>query len=180
MSKKLLYISICICLCACTIFYTGCINGKLVWADNSVTQTNGIDVVVKELNKKQFILGKDDDELVSKFSSFGELVQLNIEIKGETKLNELKYSTTGMKYDQNHIAYASKDQKECDYFTDWIKIKVYMPKDAVFVSFGEEQEDIFIDKPKMTEDTYFKKNLEWVKVDKLKTKAELEIGRAHV
>ena len=151
----------------------GCLNGVLVWADNSVTQTPGIDVKVLENTKKQFVLGVDENELVSLYSEFGTLTTFNIEISGSTTLESLKKSTTGMVTDQNGIGQISKNQSESDYYADWFKIKIYLPKNAKYVNFLDNRGDILIDKPTMVEDTYLKNNMEYIKLNKAKTEVSL-------
>jgi hypothetical protein len=155
------------------IFVCGCLNGELIWADNSVTQTSGIDVKVLDISRKQFVLGVDDESLVSQFSKFGELVTFNIEISGEIPFDLLKESTTGMITNAQGIPEVSKNQNESDYYADLFKVKIYLPKNAVYVNYLDSRGDILIDKAKMTEDTYLKKNFEFVKLNKAKTEAHL-------
>ena len=173
MTKKIQIFTFSIFFIISPIVFVGCINGALLWADNSVTQTSGIDVSVKENSKKQFILGSDTDELVAMYSQYGELTTLNVKVSGNVTKDKLKDSTTGMYIDEKGNPQVCKNQNESEYFTDWIKIKVYMPKDAYYVCFDDNKEDIEIDKPTMTEDTYLKKNFEWIKVNKEKTTFQL-------
>ena len=169
----------CISLIVAFIFNIGCQNGVLVWADNSVTQTSGIDVKVLDNTKKQFILGEDDDDLVALYSKFGELTSLNIEISGNVTLDTLKKSTTGMVTGENGVGQVSKNQAESDYYADLFKIKIYLPKNAEYVNFLDKRGDILIDKPTMVEDTYLKQNFEFIELNKAKTEPNLVVNSSN-
>ena len=72
----------------------GCYNGKLCYADNSVTQTNNIDVCVLKSEQKAFAYGIDSDNRIAKYGELGSLTQINVKISGKTSLNKLKTSIT--------------------------------------------------------------------------------------
>ena len=169
----------CFVLVGTLFFSVACKNGVLIWADNSVTQTNGIDVKVLENTKKQFIIGQDDDNLVALYSSYGELTTFNIEISGKTNLESLQKTTTGMITNQKGIGEVSKNQSESDYYADLFKIKIYLPKNATFVNFLDKRGDILIDKPTMVEDTYLKQNIEFVRLNKAKTEINFNVNNSN-
>jgi len=63
---------------------TSCFNGTLAFADNSVTQTNNIDVSVGDESKKAFTYGIDSDSRITKYGEVGEITQINVKVTGET------------------------------------------------------------------------------------------------
>lgn len=166
MKKILVNIIMCSFL---VLMCSSCLNGELIWADNSVTRTSNIDVIVKENTEKQFVLGVDEQQLVEKYSQFGSLTMLNVLVKGQTSIDTLKESLTGICYNENNMPIVCTNNDEIDYYTDWIKVKIYMPKNAYYVNFDDGQNLTKIEKATMVEDTYVKKNFEWIKADKLKT-----------
>ena len=148
-----------------------CYNGQLCWADNSVTQTNNIDVCVLDNTRKAFTYGVDSETRIAKYGEFGELTQINIKISGETSLDKLKSTTTAV--DSKGIATSS--ESETSYYTDWIKIKIRLPKGYAKVNTLDGKGNVEIDKPKQVEDDYFKMNVEWIKLNKAKTNANLVV-----
>ncbi|MBQ8749222.1 MAG: hypothetical protein IJZ29_01965 [Clostridia bacterium] len=153
------------------VITASCFNGVLCWADNSVTQTNNIDVKVNQNSKKAFTYGVDSEERIAKFGEFGELTQINIKISGETSLDSLKSTTTAV--DENGEIVSS--DSDASYFTDFIKIKIRLPKGYVKVNMLDGKGAVEIDKAKQVEDEYFKMNVEWVRLDKNKTSANLVV-----
>ena len=59
------------------------------------------------------------------------------------------------------------------YYTDYFKIKIRLPKDYAKVNTLDGKGNVLIDKGENVEDGYYKQNIEWVKLDKNKTKASL-------
>ena len=151
------------------VITASCFNGVLCWADNSVTQTNNIDVKVNQNSKKAFTYGVDSEERIAKYGEFGELTQINIKISGETSLDSLKSTTTAV--DENGEIVSNNN--DASYFTDFIKIKIRLPKGYSKVNILDGKGAVEIDKAKQVEDGYFKMNVEWVRLDKNKTSANL-------
>ena len=165
--------NLCVAFCLlCVVFFaTSCYNGSLCWADNSVTQTNNIDVKVEDSSKKAFTYGADSDKRIAKYGELGELTQINIKISGETSLDKLKQTTTGV----DESGQAASDESKISYFTDWVKIKIRLPKGYAKYNILDGKGNVKIDKAKQVEDDYFKFNFEWVRLDKDKTSANLVV-----
>lgn len=153
------------------VFTTACYNGALCWVDNSVTQTNNIDVDVLKSTKKAFTYGVDSDKRIAKYGELGELTQINVKISGETSLEQLKKTTTGIDEKGN----PTNDADKVDYFTDWVKVKIRLPKGYAKYNVLDGKGCIKIDKAKQVEDDYFKINLEWVKLNKDKSAPTLVV-----
>ena len=152
-----------------SITLVGCYNGKLCFADNSVTQTTNIDVKYKGNEQKVFIYGVDSNARIVKYGELGEVTMIKVSVWGKTTLNDLKNSTTGI--DESGIP--TNDVSKASYFTDWFKIKIRLPKNYEKVNILDGKGPVLIDRPKQVEDDYFIANLEWVRLNKDKTVANL-------
>ena len=166
----------------CSVFYLsflflvlinlgGCFNGKLCFADNSVTQTTNIDVKYKGCEQKAFVYGVDSNARIVKYGELGEITMIKILVSGSTSLNDLKNSTTGI--DVNGMP--TNNTNSASYFTDWFKIKIRLPKNYMKVNVLDGKGPVLIDKAKQVEDDYFKINLEWVRLNSEKSTANLVV-----
>lgn len=164
--KKFYYL---FCLFFISVSFSACYNGKLCWVDNSVTQTSNIDVQFLNVTSKAFVYGKDSENRISKYGAIGEISEINIKISGATTLDNLKNSTTAV--DENGVIVKNVD--DASYFTDWVKIKIRLPKGYAKINTLNGRGSVDIDKAKYVEDGYYKFNLEWVRLNKNKTGAIL-------
>ena len=83
----------------------------------------------------------------------------------------MKQTTTGV--DEN--GQATNNESKVAYFTDWVKIKIRLPKGYAKYNILDGKGNVKIDKAKQVEDDYFKFNFEWVRLDKGKENATLAV-----
>lgn len=150
-----------------SVSFFGCYNGTLCYADNSVTQTNNIDVKVEKTTTKAFTFGTDSDARIAKYGELGELTQINLVVSGKTDLNSLKLTCTGIDVSGK----PTNNESETVYFNDNVKIKIRLPRDYAKINRLDGKGVVDIDKPKEVEDEYLKFNLPWVILNKEKTQA---------
>ena len=120
MFKFKIVLSVIIMMLMC-VTLPSCYNGKWAYADNSVTETNNIDVKVDKETKKAFALGVDSENRIARYGRLGELIQINVTIAGSTSLNDLKTTTTKIDNDGK----PTNSNENISYFSDYIKIKIH-------------------------------------------------------
>lgn len=145
--------------------FTGCMNGELAWADNSVTKISGIKVKVEDgENSKVFVLGNDSEERIARFGELGQLPLVTIKISGLASSEQLQSRTTPITVVGNgsHVTSANE---EVSYYTDYFKFKIRMPKDATKVNKLDGNGPTVIDMIQSEEDGFYYENIEYIRGD---------------
>lgn len=158
-----------VALILCAVTFTGCMNGALAWADNSVTKISGISVKVeKGDNSKVFVLGSDSDERIARFGELGELPLIIVKVSGKATKGQLESRTTPITVEGSGFHVTSGNEK-VTYYTDYFKLKIRMPKDATRLNKLDGNGPIDIDMVQSEDDGFYYENIEYIRGDENKS-----------
>jgi len=154
-----------IALLLSAVTFTGCMNGALAWADNSVTKISGISVKVeKGENSKVFVLGSDSEERIARFGELGELPLITVKVSGKATKEQLNSRSTPITVEGESI-HVTSGNEEVTYYTDYFKLKIRMPKDAKKLNKLDGNGPLPIDMVQSEEDGFYYENIEYIRGD---------------